>query len=201
GRISFGKTKINGLSTDKIARLGILMAFQSPQSVPGVSAAHLIKLASRDAESQTAVRLASINKKLAEATQALNLPKKFLGRSLNEEFSGGEKKKTEILQLSLLAPKLAILDEVDSGLDVDALKLVGKQIGKLQKRGVGVLIITHYPRILKYVKSDFVHILQNGQIVRSGTDKLADEIEREGYDKKKSIHDFRNKSIFHGREK
>lgn len=183
GSILFGKTKVNGLSADKIARLGILMAFQYPQSIPGVSAAHLLKLASRRARPAKAIELSAFNQRLDTTAKSLKLPKEFLDRSLNEGFSGGEKKKTEILQLSLLSPKLVILDETDSGLDVDALKLVGRQVERLQKAGTSVLIITHYQRILKYIKPNFVHILQSGKIVRSGGSELAEEIEKRGYRK------------------
>jgi Fe-S cluster assembly ATP-binding protein len=181
GNIYFGKTKINGLTTDKIARLGILMAFQYPQSIPGVSAAHLLKLASRRVLNATQVKLTAFNRRLAQTANHLKLPKEFLHRSLNEGFSGGEKKKTEILQLSLLNPKLVILDETDSGLDVDALKMVGRQVEKLQQAKVSIIIITHYQRILKYIKPDFVHVLFDGRIVKSGSQELASKIETQGY--------------------
>jgi len=183
GNVFFGKTKTSGLPANEIAKLGILMAFQYPQSIPGVSASHLLKIAARTSKSAKRIALAAFNQQLQATAKSLKLPKELLSRSLNEGFSGGEKKKTEILQLSLLNPKLVILDETDSGLDVDALKLVGRQAEKLQKNGVSVLIITHYQRILKYVMPDYVHVLHEGRIVKSGKKDLAEEIEKKGYRK------------------
>lgn len=184
GRITFGQAEIHGMPPDKIAALGILMAFQYPQSIPGVSVAHLLKLAGLKTAGKTKkLAIADFNQSLKAGAKRLKLPQEFLQRGLNEGFSGGEKKKTEILQLSLLSPKLAILDETDSGLDVDALRLVGAEIGRLQEQNVSVLIITHYQRILKYIRPDRVHILQHGQIVRSGGKELAEEIEKRGYGK------------------
>lgn len=183
GIITFGKIKIKGLPANKIANLGIYLAFQYPQSIPGVSAAHLLKIAARHFRPTKKIALADFNKKLKTAADRLELPKEFLHRGLNDGFSGGEKKKTEILQMSLLSPKLVILDETDSGLDVDALKLVGAEVNRLRRQSVSVLIITHYQRILKHVRPDFVHVLSQGRIVRSGKKDLAEEIEKNGYSK------------------
>jgi Fe-S cluster assembly ATP-binding protein len=214
GKITFNGKNITGLSTDKIAKLGMLMAFQYPQTIPGVSVTNLLKIASRNIKNENARleqgREASRNKDRAilperspgakanpqkakevnigafaemvkKKAKAMVLPEEFLTRSLNEGFSGGEKKKAEVLQLAVLRPKLAVFDETDSGLDVDALRIVAKQINELKKQGTSILLITHYQRILKYVKPDFVHVMKTGRIVQSGGKNLAEQIEKEGY--------------------
>ena len=179
GAIKFAGQTLNTLSTDKIAGLGMLLAFQYPQSVSGVSVQNLLKVA--QSARGLKVKLDLFLKNLKAKAKAMRLPSEFLTRSLNEGFSGGEKKKTEILQLSMLYPKLVVLDETDSGLDVDALKIVGREVNKLKKTGVSVIIITHYNRILKYIEPDFVHVLYQGRIIQSGGKALAHEIEKAGY--------------------
>lgn len=182
GTIHFGAKKISGLPADKIARAGILMAFQYPQSISGVSVANLLKISAYKTAS-TRQPLAEFSKNLKAKARSLHIPEEFLSRSLNEGFSGGEKKKAEILQLAMLSPKLVILDETDSGLDVDALKLVAREVNKLKEKDVSVLLITHYQRILRYVQPDFVHVLYKGKIIKSGDRGLAEEIEKRGYGK------------------
>ena len=206
GKIIFNGKNITGISTDKIAKLGMLMAFQYPQTVPGVSVTNLLKIASRNrdrailperspgakANPQKAkkvypeqgggeLKISAFAEMVKKQALAMQLPEEFLTRSLNEGFSGGEKKKAEVLQLAVLRPKLAVFDETDSGLDVDALRIVAKQINVLKKQGTSILLITHYQRILKYVKPDFVHVMKAGRIVQSGDKDLAERIEKEGY--------------------
>jgi len=196
GKILFNKKNITNLPPDKIARLGMLLAFQYPQTIPGVSVTNLLKIANhsnnkilRSSQDDRKVGKKKISlkeflKSVEKQSRGMNLPQEFLTRSLNEGFSGGEKKKAEVLQISVLKPKLAVFDETDSGLDVDSLKIVGKKINELQQNGTAVLIITHYNRILKYVKPDFVHIMKDGRIVESGKKQLAERIEKRGYNKK-----------------
>ncbi|MBI4054467.1 MAG: Fe-S cluster assembly ATPase SufC, partial [Candidatus Doudnabacteria bacterium] len=174
GQITFGKKMLNGLTADQIAKQGMMLAFQYPQSIPGVSVNNLVKLARMGrGKNKKTLDLKELVKEIAAKADALRIPKEFLSRSLNEGFSGGEKKKTEILQLLLLNPKLVILDETDSGLDVDALKLVARQINWLRGQGVAVILITHYNRILKYLRPDFVHVMSQGKIIKSGEKELA----------------------------
>ena len=180
GKILLGKKNITRLSPDKIARLGILLAFQYPQTIPGVSVSNLLKIA-RQEGAQKKINFAIFSKHLGGHAKSLRLKKEFLDRFLNDGLSGGEKKKLELLQLLMLKPKLAIFDEIDSGLDIDALKLAAKKINELKKLGTSILLITHYNRILKYVRPDFVHIMNHGKIIKSGNQKLAEVIEQKGY--------------------
>ena len=175
----FGRAKLNEMTTDKIAQTGMLLAFQYPQSVSGVSVQNLLKVAQSVRGERVSVD--TFVKNLKQKAKSMRLPAEFLTRSLNEGFSGGEKKKAEILQLAMLAPKLVVLDETDSGLDVDALKIVGREVNKLKKNGVSVIIITHYNRVLKYIEPDFVHIMYHGRIIKSGRKDLAHTIEKGGY--------------------
>ncbi|MEK9181184.1 MAG: Fe-S cluster assembly ATPase SufC [Patescibacteria group bacterium] len=184
GTISFGKLKLNRLSTDKIARAGVILASQHPQEIPGVSVINLLNAATRTRPRRAKkIDVSAFTKKVRGVAETLRLPVELLSRSLNENFSGGEKKKTEILQISMLSPKLVVLDEIDSGLDIDSLCLVAKQIQRLQKTGAAILIITHYQRILKHIKPDFVHVMINGKIVKSGRAELVDQIEKMGFEK------------------
>lgn len=183
GSIHFAGKNLNRLTTDKVACLGVLLAFQYPSAIPGVSVNNLLKIAQGAGHKAGKKRnLKMFLGDIKSAASAMRLPEEFLSRSLNEGFSGGEKKKTEILQLAMLAPKLMILDETDSGLDVDALRIVARQINKLKAAGTSIMLITHYNRILKYVVPDNVHIMRQGRIVRSGGRKLAGEIEKNGYE-------------------
>jgi len=194
------KIKINGkditnFKTDERAREGLFLAFQSPVAIPGVSVANLLKTAHQIIRGQIsevrgqrkmhnpALSVWEFNEILVRKANDLGIPQEFLRKSLNEAFSGGEKKKLEMLQAVVLSPKYAIFDEIDTGLDVDALRIVARGIANLKKEGTGVLVITHYQRILKYIRPDFVHILVNGKIIESGNYKLAAEVERGGYKK------------------
>lgn len=181
GKILLNGKNINNLTTDKRAKLGLFLAMQYPVAVPGVSVFNLLRSANKNLEIEKISALEFQNK-VKKQMKNLKMDEKFLARSINDGFSGGEKKKAEILQLSILKPKYAILDETDSGLDVDALKTVSKGISEVAGKEIGILLITHYQRILKYVKPDFVHILVDGKIVKSGDSKLAEEIEEKGYE-------------------
>jgi len=179
GKILFSGQDITKESPDAIAKLGMLLAFQYPQSISGVSVTNLLKLASVAVGYKKP--LAEFSQIVQTQAEQMRLPEEFLTRSLNEGFSGGEKKKAEILQLSILNPKLAVLDETDSGLDVDALAIVAAEINTLRASGASILLITHYQRILQYVKPDFVHVMYKGKIVKSGGPDLAQQIEQVGY--------------------
>lgn len=161
---------------DERACLGLFLAFQYPVSVEGVTVEQLLRKVAGGKRSALEFR-----KDLIAEAKKLGVKEELLRRSINEGFSGGEKKRLEILQLSILKPKYAILDETDSGLDVDALRAVAKGIERSAKSGTGLIVITHYQRILKHIKPDFVHVMISGKIVKSGMAKLAEEIERKGY--------------------
>lgn len=188
GSIQFKGEELTELSTDKRANMGLFLAFQSPQSVPGVRIASFLKQAvnarrRNDDPEYKGMKIREYRKLLDGTMDGLRMRKEFADRYLNDGFSGGEKKKSEILQLAMLNPDVAILDEIDSGLDVDALKIVCESVNKIRSlNGMGVLVITHYPRILRYLEPDHVHVLMNGQIVKSGDADLAHKIEEEGYD-------------------
>jgi len=180
------RIELLSLSAEKRAKLGLFLAFQNPISVPGVNVANLLRMASmekHDKARKPDSNILEFNTKLLEKTKKLNIPKDLLRRGLNEDFSGGEKKKLEILQALVLNPKYAVLDEIDTGLDVDALKTVAQSIIELKKRGCGILIITHYQRILKFTKPDNVYILVDGQIKEKGNHMLAEYVEKNGYNK------------------
>jgi Fe-S cluster assembly ATP-binding protein len=188
GEIIFDGVDVRDLSTDERARLGIFLAFQYPTTVSGVTVANLIRTsmnAQRKAEDPDAegISIPDFRKMLLEKMEMLQMDRSFAGRYLNEGFSGGEKKRTEVLQMAALRPKLAILDEIDSGLDVDALRIVSEGVNTVaEAEDMSVLVITHYERILDYVKPDHVHILMNGRIVKSGGPDLATYIEENGYE-------------------
>lgn len=185
GKVEFEGENINELSTDKIAKLGIFMSFQTPEEIPGISGMNFLKYA-KNKITDKPVKVFELKKSVEKYIQELNMNPKLIDRNLNVGFSGGEKKKNEILQMLVLEPKLAILDETDSGLDVDAIKTVSKGIEMYKTDKNAVLIITHNTKILENLNIDYVHILVNGKIVKTGTAELAKQIEKEGYEKYKA---------------
>ncbi|MDO5105495.1 Fe-S cluster assembly ATPase SufC [Capnocytophaga sp.] len=167
------------------AHKGIFMSFQYPVEIPGISVTNFIKTAvneARKARGEEEIPAAELLKKIREKAELLEINKDFLSRSLNEGFSGGEKKRNEIFQMAMLEPKVAILDETDSGLDIDALRIVANGVNKLKSKENAVVVITHYQRLLEYIVPDFVHVLADGKIVKSGGKELALELEEKGYD-------------------
>ena len=183
GSITLDGEDVLAMSVDARARAGLFLAMQYPVEVPGVSVSNFLRTAVTAVRGQ-APKLRDFVKELRAAMSALAIDPAFAERNLNEGFSGGEKKRHEILQLELLDPKMAILDETDSGLDIDALKVVSEGINRFrEKPGHGVLLITHYTRILRYVKPDFVHVFVAGRIVEEGGPELADLLENEGYER------------------
>lgn len=180
GTITFDGEDITKTRTDEIARKGIFMSFQLPEEIPGVSVTNFLKYAKNKITGQP-VKIFQFKDELKKYMEELNMNSKNMERSLNVGFSGGEKKKNEILQMLVLNPKLAILDETDSGLDVDAIKTVSKGIEMFKDENNAVLIITHNTKILHSLKVDYVHVLVNGKIVKTGTQELATEIEENGY--------------------
>ena len=180
GTINFEGTDITNLKTDEIARKGIFMSFQLPEEIPGVSVTNFLKYAKNKITGEP-VKIFKFKDELAKYMEELNMNPKNMERSLNVGFSGGEKKKNEILQMLVLNPTLAILDETDSGLDVDAIKTVSKGIEMFKNENNAVLIITHNTKILHSLKVDYVHVLVNGKIVKTGGQELATEIEENGY--------------------
>ncbi len=180
GTINFDGEDITNLKTDEIARKGIFMSFQLPEEIPGVSVTNFLKYAKNKITGKP-VKIFEFKDELSKYMKELNMNPKNMERSLNVGFSGGEKKKNEILQMLVLKPQLAILDETDSGLDVDAIKTVSKGIEMFKNENNGVLIITHNTKILRSLKVDYVHVLVNGQIVKTGTQELAKQIEENGY--------------------
>ena len=179
GSIKIDGKGITALTPDKRAKLGLFLAMQYPVAVPGVSVTNFLRSSLRNLKGN--VKPAEFVQTTKAKMADLKIDESFASRSINDGFSGGEKKKMEVLQLSILKPKYAVLDETDSGLDVDALKLVAKGINNVAGPRIGILLITHYQRILKYIKPDFVHILIDGKIVKSGGHKLAERVEEEGY--------------------
>jgi len=173
------------MAPDERAHKGIFLSFQYPIEIPGVSTTNFIKTAinqKRKAQGLEDLPAKDMLKMIREKSALLEMDSKFLSRSLNEGFSGGEKKRNEIFQMAMLEPKLAILDETDSGLDIDALKIVANGVNRLKSEDNAVIIITHYQRLLDYIIPDFVHVLHNGKIVKSGGKELAYELEEKGYD-------------------
>jgi Fe-S cluster assembly ATP-binding protein len=183
GRVTMDGESLFELEPDERARRGLFLAFQYPSEVPGVTIANFLRAAmqSRLPEGEE-LEATDYYAKLYEKMELLGMDRSFTSRSVNEGFSGGEKKRTEILQLAMLEPKYAILDETDSGLDIDALKTVAHGVNSLRGPDIGVLLITHYQRILNYIVPDHVHVMVNGRIVRSGGKELALELEERGYD-------------------
>ncbi|MCJ0892785.1 Fe-S cluster assembly ATPase SufC [Rhodococcus sp. ARC_M12] len=181
GTITLDGEDVLEMSVDERARAGLFLAMQYPVEVPGVSMSNFLRTAATAVRGE-APKLRHWVKEAKTAMSELEIEANFLERNVNEGFSGGEKKRHEILQLGLLKPKIAILDETDSGLDVDALRVVSEGVNKYKEREEGgVLLITHYTRILRYIKPDFVHVFVNGEIVKSGGAELADELEANGY--------------------
>lgn len=182
GKILFENEEINNLKTDEIARKKIFMSFQTPEEIPGITLAHFLKTAAQS-NTEEKIKIGEFAKKVDNYMKELDMDKKYTSREMNVGFSGGEKKKNEILQMLLLDPKLAILDETDSGLDVDAIKTVSKGIKLFKNENNAVLIITHSNKLLEKLDVDYVHILVNGKIVKTGDKNLAFEIDENGYSK------------------
>ncbi|HSB47141.1 MAG TPA: Fe-S cluster assembly ATPase SufC [Candidatus Bilamarchaeum sp.] len=183
GSIKLDETEISGAPPDVRAKAGLFLAFQSPEEVEGVKVSNFVRkaIAAKTGAEQDLDALVKAHEELIAIAESLGMDKAFISRELNVGFSGGEKKRLEVLQMLALKPKVIVLDEVDSGLDVDGIKLISGAISKLNDGKRSFLIITHYPRILKYIKPDFVHVLAHGKIVLSGGEKLAHEIEEHGY--------------------
>ncbi len=185
GNILLEGEDIEELSAEERAHKGVFLSFQYPVAIPGVSVTNFIKTAineTRKAKGLEDMPAKEMLKLIREKSELLEIDRKFLSRSLNEGFSGGEKKRNEIFQMAMLEPKLAILDETDSGLDIDALRIVANGVNKLKSKDNAVIVITHYQRLLDHIVPDFVHVLHNGRIVKSGTKELAHELEAKGYD-------------------
>ncbi len=185
GKILLKGNDLAELDAEERAHLGIFLSFQYPVEIPGVTVTNFIKTAinaNRKAKGLEDMPASTLLKKIREKAKLLDIDSKFLSRSLNEGFSGGEKKRNEIFQMAMLEPSLAILDETDSGLDIDALKIVANGVNKLKGKDNAVVVITHYQRLLDYIVPDFVHVLFDGKIVKSGTKELAHELEAKGYD-------------------
>lgn len=185
GTIELEGEDISELAPEERAHEGIFLSFQYPVEIPGVTVTNFIKTAineTRKAKGLEDMPAKDMLNMIREKSNLLNIDRKFLSRSLNEGFSGGEKKRNEIFQLAMLAPKLAILDETDSGLDIDALKVVANGVNTLKSDDNAFIIITHYQRLLEYIVPDFVHVLHDGKIVKSGDASLALELEAKGYD-------------------
>ena len=185
GEILFEDEDLVDFNTEERAHKGIFLSFQYPVEIPGVSVTNFIKTSinqMRKANGLDEMPASEMLKKIREKSDLLKIDSKFLSRSLNEGFSGGEKKRNEIFQMAMLEPKLAILDETDSGLDIDALKIVANGVNMLRNEDTAVVLITHYQRLLDYIVPDFVHVLSDGKIVKSGNKNLAIELEAKGYD-------------------
>ena len=185
GEILFEKENLEDISPEERAHKGIFMSFQYPIEIPGITTTNFIKTAineTRKARGQNDMPAKDMLKMLREKCDLLDIDQKFLSRSINDGFSGGEKKRNEIFQMAMLEPKLAILDETDSGLDIDALKIVANGVNKLKRQDNAVMVITHYQRLLDHIIPDYVHVLFDGKIVKSGSKELAVELEKKGYD-------------------
>ena len=180
GEVDFDGENINDLSTDKIANKGVFMSFQTPEEIPGITVTNFLKYTKGKKENKP-IKIFQFKDEVKKYMEELNMNSKLMERDFNVGFSGGEKKKNEILQMLVLNPKLAILDETDSGLDVDAIRTVSKGIEMFKNENNGVLIITHGTKILSQLKVDYVHILIDGKIVKTSTGDLAKEIEENGY--------------------
>ena len=183
GTITLDGEDVLAMTVDARARAGVFLAMQYPVEIPGVSVTNFLRTA-KTAIDGAAPPIRTWIKDVRESMKNLRMDKSFAERNVNEGFSGGEKKRNEILQLELLKPKFAVLDETDSGLDVDALKIVAEGVNRAKENtGLGILLITHYTRILRYIKPDFVHVFVNGRIAEQGGPELADRLEDEGYDR------------------
>ena len=185
GVVDFNNENLLSLETEERAHKGIFLAFQYPLEIPGVNTNTFLKTslnAIKKARGEKELDALEFLKLIKEKSKELKFDEKILSRQLNVGFSGGEKKKNEILQMSILNPKLSILDETDSGLDIDALRIVSEGVNSLRTKDNSFLIITHYQRLLDYIKPDFVHVLKNGQIIKSGGPELAMDLEKKGYE-------------------
>ena len=185
GKISLDGEDLSELAPEERAHKGVFLSFQYPVEIPGVSVTNFMRAAineTRKANGQEEMPANEMLKMIREKSELLEIDRKFLSRSLNEGFSGGEKKRNEIFQMAMLEPKIAILDETDSGLDIDALRIVANGVNKLKSDNNAIVVITHYQRLLDYIVPDFVHVLYNGKIVKSGGAALAHELEEKGYD-------------------
>lgn len=189
GEVLFEGKDLLELEPDERAREGIFMAFQYPVEVPGVTNSQFLRLAYNEKMKhlgEEELDPLEFNDYLKEKMKIVGMPKEFINRGVNEGFSGGEKKRNEILQMAVLEPKLAVLDETDSGLDIDALRIVAEGVNKLRSSENAIILVTHYQRLLNYIEPDFVHVLANGRIVKQGGKELALELEEKGYDWVKS---------------
>ncbi len=181
GEILWKGQNVLEMEPDERAKLGLFLSFQYPQEIPGVSVSNFLRTA-YNAVKKTTIPPVEFVKLLREKMELLKVEASFSRRYLNEGFSGGEKKRTEILQMAILQPEMAILDETDSGLDITSLQIVGDGVNAIKSNSMGILIITHYQRILNYIRPDSVHIMVKGKIVKSGGPELVDRLEKEGYD-------------------
>ena len=185
GSIIFEGEDLLGLDPDQRAHKGVFLSFQYPVEIPGISVSNFLKAAISEKRKQLGLDPISAKDllgKMREKMELLNMKKGYLSRNMNEGFSGGEKKRNEIFQMAMLEPKLAILDETDSGLDIDALKIVANGVNKLKNKDNATIVITHYQRLLDYIIPDHVHVLHNGRIIKSGGKELALKLEEKGYD-------------------
>jgi len=192
GKVSLDQQDLLDLDPEERAHAGVFLSFQYPVEIPGVTVTNFIKASineSRKARGLEEMPANEMLSKIREKSALLEIDRKFLSRSLNEGFSGGEKKRNEIFQMAMLEPKLSILDETDSGLDIDALRIVANGVNKLRNKDNAIVVITHYQRLLDYIVPDHVHVLYNGRIVKSGTKELAKELEEKGYDWIKAEND------------
>ncbi len=184
GEIVFESKEITEADPEERSRAGLFMAFQYPVAVPGVTVAKYLRMAinaHREARGEPQISLKDFRRETEAAMELVNIPREFSSRYVNDGFSGGEKKRMEILQLAMLRPKIAVLDETDSGLDIDALRVVAEGVNEVAGPDMGVLIITHYQRILHLVEPDFVHVMYDGRIVKAGGAELVTELEQKGY--------------------
>lgn len=185
GSVEFMGQNLLDMSIEERATLGLFLGFQYPVEIPGVSMANFLKLAineQRKARGEELISAGDFLKKMRQCAEVVELTDKLMNRAVNEGFSGGEKKRNEIFQMAMLEPKLAVLDETDSGLDIDALRVVGSGVTKLKSPERATIVITHYQRLLDYIVPDFVHVLYRGQIIHSSGKELAMELEEKGYD-------------------
>ena len=185
GEINFSGNELSDLGPDERAREGIFLAFQYPVEIPGVSTTNFMKTAVnqiRESKGEKPLDAVAFLKLMKEKMNLVNIKQELLSRSINEGFSGGEKKRNEIFQMAMLDPKLSILDETDSGLDIDALKIVSNGVNALRNKDNATVVVTHYQRLLDYIVPDYVHVLMDGRIVKSGDKTLALELEEKGYD-------------------
>lgn len=190
GSVSFLGQNLLEMPPEERAREGLFLAFQYPVEIPGVSTINFLKTAAnkiREHRGQDSLDAVTFLKLIKEKMKLVQIDESLLGRSLNTGYSGGEKKRNEIFQMAILEPRLAILDETDSGLDIDALRIVANGVNTLRKKDNAIIVVTHYQRLLNYIVPDFVHVLYNGRIVKSGTKELALELEEKGYDWIKEI--------------